>query len=118
VIDLYYRTTSNGHKVTMCLEELGHAYKIISINISKGDQFRPEFLAMSPNNRLPAIVDHKPKGGGKPISVFESDAILMFRAEKAGKPSRKHLSTQNRSHPMTVLANGRSGPNGGPEPSL
>ncbi|HTV38085.1 MAG TPA: glutathione S-transferase N-terminal domain-containing protein [Xanthobacteraceae bacterium] len=85
MIDLYYWTTPNGHKITIFLEETGLAYRIVPVNISKGEQFRPEFLAISPNNRMPAIVDHDPKGGGAPISVFESGAILLYLAEKAGK---------------------------------
>ena len=84
MIDLHYWTTPNGHKVTMFLEESALPYKIIPVNISKGDQFKPEFLAISPNNRIPAIVDHSPKDGGKPISVFESGAILLYLAEKTG----------------------------------
>ena len=85
MIDLYYWTTPNGHKITIFLEEAGLPYKIIPVNISQGDQFKPEFLAISPNNRIPAIVDHGPKDGGKPISVFESGAILLYLAEKTGK---------------------------------
>ncbi len=85
MIDLYYWTTPNGHKITMFLEETGLPYKIIPVNIGKGDQFKPEFLAVSPNNRIPAIVDHEPKGGGAPISVFESGAILLYLAEKTGR---------------------------------
>jgi GST-like protein len=84
MIDLHYWTTPNGHKITMFLEESALPYRIIPVNISKGDQFKPEFLAISPNNRIPAIVDHTPKDGGKPISVFESGAILLYLAEKAG----------------------------------
>ena len=85
MIDLYYWTTPNGHKITIFLEEVGLPYKIIPVNISAGDQFKTEFLAVSPNNRIPAIVDNKPKDGGKPISVFESGAILLYLAEKTGK---------------------------------
>ena len=85
MIDLYYWTTPNGHKVTIFLEEAGLSYRIVPVNISKGEQFRPEFLAISPNNRMPAIVDQKPKDGGKPISVFESGAILLYLSEKTGK---------------------------------
>ncbi len=84
MIDLHYWTTPNGHKVTMFLEESGLPYRIIPVNISKGDQFKPEFLAISPNNRIPAIVDRNPKDGGKPISVFESAAILLYLAEETG----------------------------------
>jgi GSH-dependent disulfide-bond oxidoreductase len=84
MIDLYYWTTPNGHKITIFLEETRLPYKIIPVNISNGEQFKPEFLAISPNNRIPAIVDHKPKDGGAPISVFESGAILLYLAEKTG----------------------------------
>jgi GST-like protein len=82
MIDLHYWTTPNGHKVTIFLEEAGLPYRIVPVNISKGDQFKPDFLAISPNNRIPAIVDHEPLGGGAPISVFESGAILLYLAEK------------------------------------
>jgi GSH-dependent disulfide-bond oxidoreductase len=85
MIDLHYWTTPNGHKITMFLEEAGVPYKIIPVNIGKGDQFKPEFLAISPNNRIPAIVDHQPKDGGEPFAVFESGAILLYLAEKTGK---------------------------------
>jgi len=85
MIDLYYWTTPNGHKITIFLEETRLPYTIKPVNIGKGEQFAPEFLAISPNNRIPAIVDHEPAGGGKPISVFESGAILQYLAEKTGK---------------------------------
>ena len=85
MIDLHYWTTTNGHKITMFLEEAGIEYRIVPVNISEGAQFRPEFLAISPNNRIPAIVDHAPAGGGAPISVFESGAILLYLAEKTGR---------------------------------
>src|SRR5258708_1107436 len=84
MIDLHYWTTPNGHKITIFLEEAGLPYRIIPVNISKGDQFKPEFLSISPNNRIPAIMVHKAKDGGKPISVFESGAILLYLAEKTG----------------------------------
>src|SRR5436190_1296587 len=85
MIDLYYRTTPNGHKITMFLEETGLPYRIIPINIGKGEQFQPHFLQVAPNNRIPAMVDHQPKGGGKPVSIFESGAMLLYLAEKTGK---------------------------------
>ena len=85
MIDLYYWPTPNGHKVTMFLEEVGLTYQVKPINIGKGDQFAPEFLAIAPNNRMPAIVDHEPADGGSPISVFESGAILMYLADKTGR---------------------------------
>ena len=83
MIDLYYWTTPNGHKVTMFLEEAGLPYRIIPVNISAGDQFKPEFLAIAPNNRIPAIVDHDVAGG--PVSLFESGAILLYLADKIGR---------------------------------
>jgi GSH-dependent disulfide-bond oxidoreductase len=85
VIDLYYWTTPNGHKITMFLEEAGLPYRVVPVNISKGEQFRPEFLRISPNNRIPAIVDDAPVSGGQPVSVFESGTILQYLAEKTGK---------------------------------
>jgi GSH-dependent disulfide-bond oxidoreductase len=85
MIDLYYWTTPNGHKVTMFLEEASLEYKLHPINIGKGEQFAPDFLRVSPNNRIPAIVDNAPEGGGAPISVFESGAILLYLAEKTGR---------------------------------
>jgi GST-like protein len=85
MIELYYWTTPNGHKVTMFLEEAGVEYRIHGVNISKGEQFDPAFLRIAPNNRIPAIVDTAPTGGGEPISIFESGAILQYLAEKEGK---------------------------------
>jgi GST-like protein len=99
-IDLYYWPTPNGWKVTILLEELGAPYTVIPIDIGAGDQFKPDFLKISPNNRMPAIVDHEPAGGGAPISIFESGAILQYLAEKHGKfwpqtpASRKYEVTQ------------------------
>jgi GST-like protein len=85
MIELHYWTTPNGHKITMFLEETGLPYKIIPVKIGAGEQFKAGFLKISPNNRIPAIVDHDPPGGGAPISVFESGAILLYLAEKTGK---------------------------------
>ncbi|MGB8312859.1 MAG: glutathione S-transferase N-terminal domain-containing protein [Aestuariivirga sp.] len=85
MLDLYYWGTPNGHKITIFLEEAGVPYKLHRVDIGKGDQFKPEFLAISPNNRIPAIVDNDPKGGGAPISLFESGAILLYLAEKTGR---------------------------------
>ena len=85
MIELYYWTTPNGHKITMLLEETGLEYKIFPVNIGKGEQFKPDFLKISPNNRIPALIDRNPKGGGAPISVFETGAMLVYLAEKAGK---------------------------------
>ena len=85
MIDLHYWTTPNGHKITIFLEEAALAYKVIAVNIGKGEQFTPGFLQIAPNNRIPAIVDHAPADGGAPISLFESGAILVYLAEKTGK---------------------------------
>jgi len=85
MIDLYYWTTPNGHKITIFLEEAGIDYRIVPVNIGKGEQFQPDFLKISPNNRMPAIVDHDPAEAGPPISVFESGAILLYLAEKTGR---------------------------------
>jgi GST-like protein len=98
MIDVHYWTTPNGHKVTIFLEEAGLEYKIIPVNIGKGEQFKAEFLAVSPNNRIPAIVDHDPPGGGEPISVFESGAILFYLANKSGK----FIATDMRKRMQTV----------------
>jgi GST-like protein len=85
MIDLYYWTTPNGHKITMFLEEAGIPYRLIPVHIGAGEQFKPEFLAISPNNRIPAIVDQAPTDGGAPISLFESGAILLYLADKVGR---------------------------------
>jgi GSH-dependent disulfide-bond oxidoreductase len=85
MIDLYYWTTPNGHKVTMFLEEAGLEYRVNPVNIGKGEQFAPEFLRVSSNNRIPAIVDDAPQDGGAPVPVFESGAILLYLAEKTGR---------------------------------
>ncbi|EKN3346888.1 glutathione binding-like protein [Yersinia ruckeri] len=98
MIDLYYAPTPNGHKITLFLEEAGLPYQIHRINISAGDQFKPDFLAISPNNKIPAIVDHRPDDGGDPISIFESGAILLYLAGKTGKL----LSNELREHSATL----------------
>ncbi|KLI98078.1 glutathione binding-like protein [Luteimonas sp. FCS-9] len=85
MIDLHYWPTPNGHKVTLFLEEAGLDYRVQPVDIGKGDQFKPEFLAFSPNNKMPAIVDHAPADGGAPQTVFESGAILLYLAEKTGR---------------------------------
>ncbi len=85
MIDIYYWPTPNGKKVTILLEELGIDYQIIPCNIGRGDQFTTEFLDISPNNRMPAMVDHDPAGGGEPIALFESGAMMMYIAEKEGQ---------------------------------
>jgi len=85
MIDLYYWTTPNGHKITIFLEEAGVPYRIVPVDIGKGAQFEPDFLKIAPNNRIPAIIDTEPADGGAPISIFESGAILQYLAEKMGK---------------------------------
>ncbi|WHZ11984.1 MAG: Glutathione S-transferase [Burkholderiaceae bacterium] len=85
MIDLYYWPTPNGWKISIMLEECGLPYRLVPVNIGKGEQFDPKFLEISPNNRMPAIVDHTPAGGGPPVSVFESGAILIYLAEKTGR---------------------------------
>jgi len=85
MIELYYWPTPNGHKITLFLEEAGLDYTIKPVDISRGEQFEPAFLAFSPNNRMPAIIDRAPADGGEAISVFESGAILLYLAEKTGR---------------------------------
>ncbi|MBU9846225.1 GSH-dependent disulfide bond oxidoreductase [Rahnella ecdela] len=98
MIDLYYAPTPNGHKISLFLEESGLPYRLYRIDMSAGEQFKPEFLAISPNNKIPAIVDHQPVDGGAPISVFESGAILQYLAEKTGK----FLSPELRERTLTL----------------
>lgn len=95
MIDLYYWTTPNGHKITLFLEESGLPYQIVPINIGNGDQFGADFLKISPNNRIPAIVDHSPADGGKPIPVFESGAILLYLADKTRRFIAQDLRGRN-----------------------
>ena len=85
MIDLYYWATPNGFKPRLMLEETGLDYRVVPVDIGKGEQFRPEFLAISPNNRIPALVDHMPTGGGEAVALFESGALLLYPAEKTGR---------------------------------
>ncbi len=85
MIDVYYWPTPNGWKVTIMLEACGLEYRVHPVDIGVGDQFKPEFLRLCPNNRMPAIVDHAPAGGGAPLSIFESGAILEYLADKTGR---------------------------------
>jgi len=99
MIDLHTWKTPNGHKITMALEETGLPYRLIPVDISKGAQFAPDFLAISPNNRIPAIVDHEPAGAGPALPIFESGAILLYLANKAGQlmpadPREREAATQ------------------------
>lgn len=98
MIDLYYAPTPNGHKISLLLEECGLPYRLYRIDMSAGEQFRPEFLAISPNNKISAIVDNEPVDGGAPLSVFESGAILQYLAEKTGK----FLSQELRERTITL----------------
>src|SRR6516164_6856846 len=110
MIDVYYWTTPNGHKVTIFLEEAGLEYKIIPINIGKGEQFKADFLGVSPNNRIPAIVDHKPADGGKAGLGFRirRDPRLSRREDRQVHPER--FARPRRGPGMVVLANGRTRP--------
>lgn len=85
MIDYYYWTTSNCHKITIFLEEAGLEYRLLPVNIGQGEQFAPEFLKVFPNNKVPAIIDRAPADGGEPLALFESGAILQYLAEKTGK---------------------------------
>jgi GSH-dependent disulfide-bond oxidoreductase len=95
MIDLYYWTTPNGHKITMFLEEAGLDYRLHGVNIGRGEQFAPAFLRIAPNNRIPAIVDHAPADGGAPLSLFESGAILLYLADKIGRFIAQDLRGRN-----------------------
>ena len=113
MIDVHYWPTPNGKKVTILLEECGLPYRIVPCRIGQGDQFTEEFLRISPNNRMPAIVDPEPAGGGAPIAIFESGAILMYIAEKAGRfyPQELRRRTEVNQWVMWQMAN--QGPKSG-----
>ena len=113
MIDLYYWTTPNGHKVTMFLEEAGLPYRIVPINIGKGEQFAPNFLRISPNNRIPAIVDHQPVDDGAPLSLFESGAILLYLADKSGQFIAADLRGRNETIQWLFWQMGGLGPMAG-----
>ena len=113
MIDLYYWTTPNGHKITIFLEEAGLPYKIFPINIGKGEQFAKDFLAISPNNRIPAMIDHEPPGGGAPVPVFESGAMLMYLADKTGKFWPKDLRARTQVSEWLFWQMANLGPNSG-----
>ena len=110
MIDLHYWPTPNGWKISVALEEMGLAYTAISVNIGAGDQFTPTFLAISPNNRMPAIVDHDPLGGGAAISVFETGAILLYLAEKTGMFMPSDLRGRTVVHEWLMWQMGGVGP--------
>ena len=113
MIDLYYWTTPNGHKITMFLEEAGLPYRVLPINIGKGEQFAADFLKISPNNRIPAIVDHAPADGGAPISLFESGAILLYLADKSGRFIAPDLRGRNETLQWLFWQMGGLGPMAG-----
>jgi GSH-dependent disulfide-bond oxidoreductase len=110
MIDLYYWPTPNGWKISIALEEMGLAYTTIPVNIGAGDQFTPEFLAISPNNRMPAIVDHAPADGGAAVSVFETGAILLYLAEKTGQFMPSDLRGRTRVYEWLMWQMGGLGP--------
>jgi GST-like protein len=85
VIDLYYWPTPNGWKISIALEEMALPYRMIPVNLYRGEQFAPDFLAISPNNRIPALVDHEPPDAGEPLALFESGAVLLYLADKTGR---------------------------------
>src|ERR1700722_5681467 len=103
MIDLHYWTTPNGHKITMFLEETRIDYRIIPVDISAGEQFKPDFLAIAPNNRIPAIVDHAPLNGGNPISLFESGPLLLYPADKLGRFAAPPSDVQGRARLLEWL---------------
>jgi GSH-dependent disulfide-bond oxidoreductase len=113
MIDLHYWTTPNGHKITIFLEETGLPYKIFPVNIGKGEQFAKDFLAISPNNRIPAMVDHDPPGGGSPVAVFESGAMLLYLAEKTGQFIAKDLRGRTQVLEWLFWQMANLGPNSG-----
>src|SRR5438093_7760218 len=110
MIELHYWTTPNGHKITIFLEESGLPYKIVPVNINKGEQFKRDFLAISPNNRIPAIIDHAPADGGKPLTLFESGAILLYLADKSGRFIAKDLRGRSETIQWLFWQMGNLGP--------
>ena len=113
MIDIHYWPTPNGKKVTILLEECGLPYRLVPCSIGQGDQFKPEFLKISPNNRMPAMVDPEPKGGGEPISLFESGAIMMYIAEKAGQFYPQELRGRHQVNQWVTWQMANQGPKSG-----
>jgi len=113
MIDLHYWPTPNGWKISIALEELELPYKVVPVNIGRGEQFKPEFLAISPNNRMPAIVDHSPVDGGGPLSIFESGAILLYLADKTGRLCPKDLRGRTEAVEWLMWQMGGLGPMSG-----
>jgi GST-like protein len=110
MIDLYYWPTPNGWKISIALEELGLPYAVKPVNIGRGAQFEPAFLAISPNNRIPALVDHDPPGGGAPFSGFETGAMLVYLAEKTGRLMPTDFQGRHRVLPWLMWQMGGLGP--------
>jgi len=110
MIDLYYWPTPNGWKLSIALEELGLPYTVKPVNIGRGEQFAPDFLAISPNNRIPALVDHDPPGGGAPLASFESGAMLLYLAEKTGRLLPADLRGRHAVLPWLMWQMGGLGP--------
>jgi GST-like protein len=113
MIDLHYWPTPNGKKVTILLEECGLPYRIVPCSIGEGDQFKHEFLAISPNNRMPAMVDSEPEGGGEPIALFESGAIMLYVAEKAGRFYPQTLRERHEVNQWVMWQMANQGPKSG-----
>ncbi len=113
MLDLHYWPTPNGWKISIMLEECGLPYRMLPVNIGAGEQFAPEFLQISPNNRMPAIVDHAPKDGGAPLSVFESGAILLYLADKTGRFMPADLRGRNTTLQWLMWQMGGLGPMAG-----
>lgn len=113
MIDLHYWPTPNGKKITILLEECGMPYKMIPCHIARGDQFTDAFLKISPNNRMPALVDHDPPGGGEPVSIFESGAMMMYIAEKAGRFYPQDLRTRYEVNQWLIWQMANQGPKSG-----
>ncbi len=113
MIDLHYWPTPNGKKVTILLEECGLPYRVVPCSIGQGDQFKDEFLAISPNNRMPAMVDTKPDDGGEPIALFESGAIMIYLAEKAGQFYPQELRARHEVNQWVMWQMANQGPKSG-----
>ena len=113
MIDLHYFPTPNGKKVTILLEECGLPYRVVRCNIGQGDQFSDAFLAISPNNRMPAVVDHAPADGGKPIALFESGAIMIYLAEKSGRFYPQDLRGRHEVNQWVIWQMANQGPKTG-----
>jgi GST-like protein len=113
MIDLHYWPTPNGKKVTILLEECGMPYRIVPCSIGQGDQFKDEFLRISPNNRMPAMLDREPADGGEPIALFESGAIMMYIAEKAGQFYPQELRPRQEVNQWVIWQMANQGPKSG-----